>query len=52
MLKEKITKKMKLNNCSTSTNKSELEKYLAEETKDTESKWTFLLGGKSIQIGF
>jgi hypothetical protein len=38
MLKEKITKKMKLNNCSTSTNKSELEKYLAKETEDPESK--------------
>jgi hypothetical protein len=38
MLKEKIAKKMKLNNCSTSTNKSELEKYLSEETEDPESK--------------
>jgi hypothetical protein len=38
MLKDKIAKKMKLNNCSTSTNKSELEKYLAEETEDIESK--------------
>jgi hypothetical protein len=37
MLK-KIAKKMKLNNCSTSTNKSELEKYLAKETEDPESK--------------
>ncbi|RLN39406.1 zinc finger BED domain-containing protein RICESLEEPER 2-like [Panicum miliaceum] len=52
MLKEKIAKRMKLSNCSTSTNKSELEKYLAEETEDTEKKWTFLVGGKSIQIGF
>jgi hypothetical protein len=38
MLKEKIAKKMKLNNCSTSTNKSELEKYLAEEREDPDSK--------------
>jgi hypothetical protein len=36
--KEKIAKKMKLNNCSTSTNKSKLEKYLSEETEDLESK--------------
>jgi hypothetical protein len=42
MLKEKIAKKMKLNNCSTSTNKSELEKYLAEETEDPESKMDIL----------
>ena len=52
MLKDKIAKKMKLNNCSTSSNKSELEKYLAEETEDIESKLTFLLGGKSIHQGF
>jgi hypothetical protein len=38
MLKEKIAKKMKLNNCSTSTNISELEKYLYEEIEDPESK--------------
>jgi hypothetical protein len=38
MLKEKIAKKMKLNICSTSTNKSKLEKYLSEETEDPESK--------------
>ena len=42
MLKEKIAKRMKLSNCSTSTNKSELEKYLAEETKDTEKKMDIL----------
>ncbi|XP_066322259.1 zinc finger BED domain-containing protein RICESLEEPER 2-like [Miscanthus floridulus] len=42
MLKEKIAKRMKLSNCSTSTNKSELEKYLAEDTKDTEKKMDIL----------
>ena len=42
MLKEKIAKRMKLSNCSTSTNKSELEKYLAEETEDTEKKMDIL----------
>jgi hypothetical protein len=42
MLKEKIAKKMKLNNCSTSSNKSELEKYLSEETEDPESKMDIL----------
>jgi hypothetical protein len=42
VLKEKIAKKMKLNNCSTSTNKSELEKYLAEETEYPESKMDIL----------
>jgi hypothetical protein len=38
MLKEKIAKRMKLSNCSTSTNKSELEKYLAEEVEDPEKE--------------
>ena len=38
MLKFFFAKKMKLNNCSTSTNKSELEKYLAEEIEDRDSK--------------
>jgi hypothetical protein len=42
MLKNKIAKKMKLNNCSTSTNKSELEKYLAEETEYIDSKMDML----------
>ena len=42
MLKEKITKRMKLSNCSTNTNKSKLEKYLAEETEDTEKKMDIL----------
>jgi hypothetical protein len=42
MLKEKIAKKMKLNNCSTSTQKTELEKYLVEETEDPESKLDIL----------
>jgi hypothetical protein len=37
MLKEKMAKRMKMTNCS-STSKSELEKYLAEETEDTEKK--------------
>jgi len=37
---------MKLNNCSTSTNKSELEKYLAEETEDPESKIDILVWWK------
>jgi hypothetical protein len=34
MLRDKIAKRMKLSNCTTSSNKSELEKYLAEETED------------------
>jgi hypothetical protein len=38
MLKEKIAKRMKMTNCSSSSSKSELEKYLAEETEDTEKK--------------
>jgi hypothetical protein len=38
MLKEKIAKRMRLSNCSTSTNKSELEKYLAEELEDPYKK--------------
>jgi hypothetical protein len=46
MLKEKIAKKMTLNNCSTSTNKSELEKYLAKETEDPESKMDILVWWK------
>jgi len=33
---------MKLNNCSTNINKSELEKYLAKETEDIESKMGIL----------
>ena len=42
MLKEKIAKKMKLNNSSISTQKTELEKYLAEETEDPETKLDIL----------
>jgi hypothetical protein len=42
MLKEKITKRMKMSNCSTSTNKYELKKYLAEETEDIEKKMDIL----------
>lgn len=37
-LKEKVAKRMKMSNCSTSTTKSELDKYLAEETENTEKK--------------
>ena len=52
MLKEKIAKRMKLSNCSTSTNKSELEKYLAEETEDTEKKMDILGWWKVNSIRF
>jgi DNA-binding XRE family transcriptional regulator len=38
MLREKIAKRMKLSNCSTSSNKSELEKYLVEEIEDPEKE--------------
>jgi hypothetical protein len=38
ILKVKIAKRMKMTNCSSSTSKSELKKYLVEETEDTKNK--------------
>jgi hypothetical protein len=45
-LREVIAKRMKMNNYSSSTMKSELENYLTKETKDTDTKIDILFWWK------
>ncbi|XP_020394807.1 zinc finger BED domain-containing protein RICESLEEPER 2-like [Zea mays] len=51
-LKEVIAKRMKLGTGSNSNNKSELDKYLAEETEDTEMKPDLLVWWKASEQRF
>jgi hypothetical protein len=51
-LKEVIAKRMKLGNASSNNTKSELDKYLAEETEDTEMKIDLLVWWKASEQRF
>jgi hypothetical protein len=51
-LKEVIAKRMKLDNASGNNTKSELDKYLAEETEDTEMKIDLLVWWKASEQRF
>jgi hypothetical protein len=51
-LKEVIAKRMRLGNASSNNTKSELDKYLAEETEDTEMKIDLLVWWKASEQRF
>jgi hypothetical protein len=51
-LKEVIAKRIKLGNASSNNTKSELDKYLAEETEDTEMKIDLLVWWKASEQRF